>query len=83
MKESCRDARGTRWLEELLQHSRYAARVLRQNLGFAAVSVLTLALGIGATTTIFSAANPILFAPLPYPHAERIATLVRRRRWIA
>jgi putative ABC transport system permease protein len=75
VKESCRDARGTRWLEELLRDSRYAARVLRQNLGFAAVSVLTLALGIGATTTIFSAANPILFEPLPYPHAERIATI--------
>jgi putative ABC transport system permease protein len=75
VKEGCRDARGTRWLEELLQDSRYAARVLRQNLGFAAVSVLTLALGIGATTTIFSAANPILFEPLPYPHAERVATI--------
>ncbi len=78
VKESCRDARGTRWLEEVLQDSRYAARVLRQNLGFAAVSVLTLALGIGATTTIFSAANPILFEPLPYPHAERIATIAYR-----
>jgi len=75
VKESCRDARGTRWLEELLQDSRYAAHVLRQNPGFPAVSVLTLALGIGATTTIFSAANPILFEPLPYPHADRIATV--------
>jgi putative ABC transport system permease protein len=75
VKESCRDARGTRWLEELLQDSRYAARVLRQSLGFAAVSVMTLALGIGATTAIFSAVNPILFEPLPYPHAERIATV--------
>jgi len=75
VKEICRDARGTRWLEELLQDSRYAARVLRQNPGFAAVSALTLALGIGATTTIFSAANPILFESLPYPHAERIATI--------
>jgi putative ABC transport system permease protein len=78
VKESCRDARGTRWLEELLQDSRYAARVLRQNPGFTAVSVLTLALGIGAATTIFSAANPILFEPLPYPHAERIATISYR-----
>jgi putative ABC transport system permease protein len=75
VKESCRDARGTRWLEELLQDSRYAVRVLRQNLGFAAVSVTTLALGIGATTAIFSAVNPILFEPLPYPDAERIATI--------
>ena len=75
VKESCRDARGTRWLEELLQDSRCGARVLRQNPGFAAVSVMTLALGIGATTAIFSAVNPILFEPLPYFHAERIATI--------
>jgi putative ABC transport system permease protein len=75
VKESCRDARGTRWLEELLQDSRYGARVLRQNPGFAAIGVMTLALGIGGTTAIFSAINPILFEPLPYPHAERIATV--------
>jgi putative ABC transport system permease protein len=56
----------------LLADGRYAARRLRSNPGFATVSVLTLALGIGATTAIFSAVNPILFEPLPYPHAERI-----------
>jgi hypothetical protein len=58
VKESCRDARGTRWLEELVQDSRYAARVLRENLGFAAVSVLTLTLGIGATTTNVQCGEP-------------------------
>jgi putative ABC transport system permease protein len=51
---------------------RYAARRLRRSPGFAAIGVLTLALGIGATTAIFSAVNPILFESLPYPHAERI-----------
>jgi putative ABC transport system permease protein len=72
VKEDCRDARGTRWLEELWQDIRYAARTLRQRPAFTAVSALTLALGIGASTAIFSAVNPILFEPLPYPQASRI-----------
>jgi putative ABC transport system permease protein len=53
----------------------YAARQLRSHLGFSIVSVLTLALGIGASTAIFSAVDPILFEPLPYPHANRILTI--------
>ena len=59
-------------IETLLADLRFAARRLRTNPGFSVVAVSTLALGIGATTAIFSAVNPILFAPLPYPHAERI-----------
>jgi putative ABC transport system permease protein len=54
---------------------RYAARGLRRHPGSAVVGALTLALGIGASTAIFSAVNPILFEPLPYPHSERIVTL--------
>src|SRR5580693_2999817 len=72
VKESCRDARGTRWIEDLWQDFLYAARTLRQRPGFTAVGAVTLALGIGASTAIFSAVNPILFEPLPYPHAGRI-----------
>jgi hypothetical protein len=62
-------------IDTVLSDLRYAARRLRSNPGFSAVSVLTLALGIGATTAIFSAVNPILFEPLPYPHAGRIAMI--------
>ena len=51
------------------------SRRLRSNPGFAVVSALTLALGIGASTAIFSAVNPILFEPLPYPRSNQIATL--------
>ena len=59
----------------LLSDVRHGVRRLRRNPGFAAVSVATLALGIGATTAIFSAVNPILFEPLPYPQAERITMI--------
>ena len=62
-------------VESLLADLRYAARRLRGNPGFAAVAALTLALGTGATTAIFSAVNPILFEPLPYPHAERVLAI--------
>ena len=55
---------------------RYAARQLRASPGFTAATVITLALGVGATTAIFSAVNPILFESLPYPHAERVAMLL-------
>src|SRR5262245_4557425 len=51
---------------------RYGARRLRRKPGFTAVSVLTLAIGVGATTAIFSAVKPILFEPLPYPNARQI-----------
>ena len=57
----------------------YAARQLLSSPGFALVSILTLALGIGASTAIFSAVNPILFQPLPYPHADRL-TLIQETR---
>lgn len=56
----------------LLADVRYGTRQLHSRPGFATVTVLTLALGIGACTAIFSAVNPILFEPLPYPHASRI-----------
>ena len=75
VKEECRDARGTRWLEDLLQDFRYAFRRLRSNSGFTVVCVITLALGIGTTSAIFSAINPILLDSLPYPHAGQVTII--------
>jgi putative ABC transport system permease protein len=59
-------------MRTLLQDFHYAVRQLGKNPGFACTAILILGLGIGATTAIFSAVNPILFEPLPYPHASRI-----------
>ena len=58
-----------------LQDFRYALRQLRRNPGFAGAAILILGLGIGATTAIFSAVNPILFEPLPYPSPSRIVMI--------
>ena len=65
----------TRPMETLLQDIRYAARTLLRRPGFAAVAALTLALGIGATTAIYSVVNAVLVQPLPWPHAERLVTM--------
>ena len=75
VKQYCRDARGTRWAEELLQDTRYALRTFRQKPGFAAITVLISALGIGATTVMFTLINSVLLRPLPFSEPARLVVL--------
>ena len=72
VEEDCREARGTNLVESSMQDVAYGLRAMRKNPGFFGIAALTLALGIGASTAVFSVVDTILLKPLPYPNANRI-----------
>jgi predicted permease len=75
VEQQCRDSRGTKFVEDLLQDLRYAIRSFAKTPGLSSLIVLSLAIGIGANTAIFSVTSTLLLKPLPYPQPDRIAIL--------
>jgi len=74
-KEECREAIAGNFIDILIQDVRFSGRMLRKSAGFTAIVVLTIALGVGATTAIFSVVDATLLQPLPYSHPEQLVSL--------
>ncbi len=78
-KEECRAARGARWMDELWRSLRYAGRSLYKRPGFAAIAILSLALGIGGNVAVFNLFNRLVLAPLPVRDPESLYQVMRSR----
>src|SRR4029453_1856101 len=76
-KEECRDMRRVRFIEDLWQDFRFSLRTLLKRPAFTAIALVTLALGVGANTAIFTVVNAVLLRPLPYPGAEMLMEVGR------
>src|SRR5213079_3055836 len=76
-KEKCRDARRVNWIQDFVQDLRFGLRLLRKSPGFTAVAVLTLALGVGANTAIFTLLHASLWTPLPVSDPKEIFHIMR------
>jgi predicted permease len=75
MKEEHRDQRQSPWLDSLAQDARYAFRQIRRSPGYSALTILTLALGIGVNAAMFTVIDGTLLRPLPYPHPDRLVAV--------
>ena len=80
MKEAYRDQRGLPAIETFVRDVKYAVRMLRRDPAFATAAIISLAIGIGASTAAFSVFNAVMLRPLPVPDADRLVLLQPQRR---